>query len=467
MILFELNTRLTHERLDRLADPHLYRLAALGFDAIWLMGIWRIGQKTIEESRTISPDFQGSPYAIAEYEVSPELGGEPALRAFVEQAHSLGIKVLVDFIPNHMGVDSPLVSEHPDWVIHEDHSLRDIHGDDTFDHPQGRLAHGKDPYFPAWSDTVQLDYGSPGLRAHQIAVLERLAGIVDGVRCDMAMLVLREQVKGLWYPKLDPKRFDERYPEEFWSEATRKVRAKNPDFVFLAEVYWDKEAYLQQLGFDLTYDKHLFDLLAHDKPAAEVAGHLRDRPVDYHRRSTHFLENHDEDRAAVRFGPRARPAALLSYGIPGAPFVHMGQMQGFTEKIPVQRLAPLNREKPDAELERFYAKLLGLVKDPLFREGDFEVLGVIEGVLGLVRRHEGRAAIVAARLGGGDPKAANPAFAVPLSRLGLQGPVRARDLWSGAVVEHAPGDDGVLRFAAGVVPSFLENQGFLLELTPG
>src|SRR5262249_51103009 len=142
---------------------------------------------------------------------------------------------------------------HPEYFIFSNTDLRDERPTDYFNHRVGRLAHGRDPYFAGWTDTVQFDYVHPGLRAHQIEVLKKLAGMVDGLRCDMAMLVLREQIKNQWFPRVDWWAFNDHMPEEFWSEAIRAVKGLRSDFIFMAEVYWDKEPYLQQLGFDLTY----------------------------------------------------------------------------------------------------------------------------------------------------------------------------------------------------------------------
>lgn len=465
VILFELNVRLHRRTLAELADEQLERLAALGFDWVWLMGLWRIGDAAIAISRRYGADFEGSPYAIADYEVSPELGGEPALRAFVERAHALGLKVMADFVPNHVAVDSPMLDAHPDFAIHWNPGCRDAHEGDYFDHPRGRLAHGKDPYFAGWTDTAQLDYSHPPLRAHQIGVLRRLAGLVDGVRCDMAMLVLREQIKRQWFPRVDQALFDHHFPEEFWSEAIRSVRAEHPGFTFMAEVYWDKEPTLQALGFDLTYDKKLHDLLAYAAPAGEIAGYLAQADAGYLRRSVHFLENHDEERAAVRFGARQRAAAILSFALPGAVFVHQGEMEGLREKIPVQRRIPLQREQPDPALGRFYAELLACVRDPLFREGEMELLGVQEGVILFLRRLGGRVALVGGSAGY-DDRAESPALSLPLARLAAAGGegLGLRDCLGGALIPLVHQGERIL-LAAGAIASWPGRRAFALELS--
>src|SRR4051812_49780003 len=136
------------------------------------MGIWCMGPAGVTLSRKYAPDFEGSPYAIAEYAVDPLLGGEPALRTFVTRAHALGIKVMADFVPNHLAFDTPLIDIDPGMVIHSNPALRKEYAVDYYDHPKGRLAHGKDPYFSGWNDTVQLDYAYPPLRAYMIEQLQ-------------------------------------------------------------------------------------------------------------------------------------------------------------------------------------------------------------------------------------------------------------------------------------------------------
>ena len=465
MILFELNARLHQKHLDALAEEHLPRLAALGFDWIWIMGIWTMGPRGVVMSRKYALDFEGSPYAIAAYDVDPLLGGEPALRRFVARAHALGIKVMADFIPNHLALDTPLIDVDPAMVIHSNPAVRTEHPTDYYEHAKGRLAHGKDPYFEGWNDTVQLDYAYPPLRAHQVAQLRRIADLVDGVRCDMAMLVLREHVKKNWFPGVDQASFDAAYPREFWDEAVTAVRAAHPDFVFMAEVYWDNEPRLQELGFDFTYNKKLYDQLAHHHPSAEIAAQLAHWPQHYLERCVHFLENHDEERAAHRFGRRTRPSAILSYAIPGAVFVHQGQMEGFAEKLPVQRREPLQHETPNAALRAFYERLLGLVRRPIFRGGELTVLGAEADVVLLLRRRGDERVLVGADPGG-HRHTRSPTLAVSLDALGLapSAAVRAVDLWTGAAVPTTIVGSALV-LAEGAIPSWPENHGFLVQLT--
>jgi glycosidase len=468
VILFELNTRVHGKQFDQIEDAELRASPISGFRWIWTMGIWRISPAVLEISKRFAHDSRARPYAIADYEVSPELGGEPAFRRFVERAHRAGLRVMADFVPNHIAIDSPLIDAHPEWIIHSNPRERDERPNDFYEHPKGRLAHGKDPFFPGWVDTAQLDYAHPELRAHMVQVVRRLGGMVDGLRCDMAMLVLREQVKSQWWPRVSRELFDQHFPGEFWPIAIETVRAERSDFVFMAEVYWDKESYLQELGFDYTYNKKLYDILAHHPAPGEVARYFASTRPAFLQRPCIFLENHDEERAAARFGGRTRPAAVLSYAIPGVVFVHHGQMEGFHEKLPVQRVRPLRREEPDAALMAFYQRLLATVRDPLFRDGEMLSLGEQHGEVLWARRLGARIALGAADVTHA-PSSRSPAITVSASLLGISaGGIRfGRRISSRASRSFltSPGDHLVVR--RGAVASYSENGAFLIELSAG
>ena len=169
---------------------------------------------------------------------------------------------------------------------------------------------------------MQLNYGNPALQEEMIAQLFKIAGQCDGVRCDMAMLVLPDVFERTWGISAQP----------FWPKATSGVREKHPDFRFMAEVYWDLEWTLQQQGFDYTYDKRLYDRLrdAHVRPIRE---HFH-AGTDFQNKLVRFLENHDEPRAAVAFSPEVhRAAAVVTFLAPGLRFFHQGQFEGRKKRI--------------------------------------------------------------------------------------------------------------------------------------
>jgi glycosidase len=182
------------------------------------------------------------------------------------------------------------------------------------------LAYGRDPYFPGWPDTVQLNYANPALQEAMVGELTKIAGQCDGVRCDMAMLILPDVFERTW---------GQRAPL-FWPKATQRVRERFPHFLLMAEVYWDLEWTLLQQGFDYAYDKRLYDRLreGHARPVRE---HLH-AGLDYQNKLARFLENHDEPRAATAFSAEVhKAAAVITFLSPGLRFFHQGQFEGRTK----------------------------------------------------------------------------------------------------------------------------------------
>lgn len=409
--LYELNTRTWKSSRDdegivhvggfnKIASADLKAIRASGFNSLWLMGIWEIGPKVRAISKRYGNDFAGSPFAISDYRISEELGTEEEFKELVDRAHEAGLSVIVDFVPNHMGLDSDWLNEHPEYFIHraldiDEEKLPDseletrypghfVYRTPSYPKDGARVpktimvSYGKDPYFYPWIDTAQLDYADPGLRRKMIDVLSRWAKVVDGVRCDMAMLVLREQVKIHRHPAMSWETFNRWMPEEFWTEAIRAVKRVNPQFSFMAETYWAMEGYLQQLGFDYTYNKPLYEAICnafHSGNAEGLMNFVRMLGMDFLKKGVHFLENHDEERAMNALGDeRQRAAAALLFTLPGIALIHQGQMEGKRERLPVQRVVPLSNEKENTVLADFYRRLLHATALPVFRDGRLHVL---------------------------------------------------------------------------------------------
>ena len=271
---------------------------------------------------------------------------------------------------------------------------------DFFLHESGEvIAFGRDPYFPPWHDTAQLDYTSEGLRARMTEVLKRISQVADGVRCDMAMLLLRDYIRQQWYPFAHQAWFDEKMPAEFWKEAVEQTRHRSPAFCFIAEAYWDQERTLLDLGFDLAYEKRLYDALVARDPSLVLA--RLSRPIADLQGSLYFIENHDEPRAAARFSrEESLAAAALILSLPGSALIHEGQMEGKREQLPVQRLRPVIEETPDENLKADYRKLLEITRAEVFRNGSFQLLeGGPEGVVGFVRQHQNRTIVYVGQIG--------------------------------------------------------------------
>ena len=389
--IFEINTRVHCDRFDQVTQVELDELAQLGFDSVWMMGVWRISEGARKISKITADDFDGSPYAVPAYEINRDLGGRASFARLVNRAHAAGLSVIVDFVSNHTALDSPWILSQPDLFVRSDTRARNQSTNQFFLHKSGDvIAFGRDPYFAPWNDTAQLDYANPSLRARMINELKRISSYADGVRCDMAMLVLRDCFRQLWYPLEADSSFDERWPVEFWEEATSEVTRINPNFKFIAEAYWDKESRLRSLGFDLCYEKKLYDgLVARD--AGRVLERLN-RDKDALLGSLYFIENHDEPRAASVFGRSGNlAAAALILSIPGSVLIHEGQMEGKLERLPVQRVRPLNDEQPDLSLRDSYRQLLEITADDVFKQGDFQLFDPnVYGAIGIIRRDHRR-----------------------------------------------------------------------------
>jgi glycosidase len=389
--IYEINTRVHCNRFDQITQAEFDELAHLGFDAVWMMGVWRISDGARRISKITSDDFEGSPYAVPAYEINREFGGSGQFSRLVKRAHASGLSVIVDFVSNHMALDSSWILQQPDLFIRSDTKARNQSTNQFFLHGSGEVvAFGRDPYFAPWNDTAQLDYSNPSLRTRMIDELKRISAYADGVRCDMAMLVLRDCFRQLWYPLVPDSSFDQRWPGEFWDEAVSEVKGVNPNFKFIAEAYWDKEQQLRSLGFDLSYEKKLYDgLVARD--SGRVLERLQ-RDVDSLLGSLNFIENHDEPRAASVFGRSENLAALaLILSIPGSVLIHEGQMEGEHERLPVQRIRALTDEPPDIAFRESYMQILKVTADDVFKNGDFRLFDPnVYGAIGVMRNDHHR-----------------------------------------------------------------------------
>jgi len=389
--LYQINTRvwlteLSRElgrpaTLDDIPDAELDRLAAMGFDWVWFLSVWQTGpagqriSRTNPEWRKEFPetlpdlrdeDIPGSGFAIAGYSVHQALGGDQALARLRQRLRKRGLRLLLDFVPNHTGLDHPWVEDHPEYYISgtELDLARAPQNYTWVKRKQGDLllAHGRDPFFPGWPDTLQLNYGNPATQEAMIGELQRIAGQCDGVRCDMAMLVLPDVFERTWGIASQP----------FWPRATQCVRQKVPGFCFMAEVYWDLEWTLQQQGFDYTYDKRLYDRLR-DGHARPVREHFW-AELGYQNKMARFLENHDEPRAAAAFSPGVHEAAaVITFLSPGLRFFHQGQLEGRKKRIS-PHLGRAPNEPVDPDLAKFYDRLLAVLRQPVVRDGQWQLL---------------------------------------------------------------------------------------------
>ncbi|MFD0686087.1 alpha-amylase [Actinomadura fibrosa] len=357
-------------------------LAVPGTDVVWLMGVWRrspagraialANAGLLASFREALPDvadadIAGSPYCVRDYVADERLGGEEGLAAARAELDRRGLGLYLDYVPNHVAPDHPWLADRPDCFVQGTEA--DLAADPAaFIQVDGRIyARGRDPFFPPWPDVVQLDAFAPEARAATAEALASIGDRCDGVRCDMAMLMMNDVFARTWGPRAGPPP-----AAEFWPEVLERVRDRHPDMTFMAEAYWDREWALQRQGFDLCYDKRLYDRIT-GGDAGAVRDHLR-AGVDYQRGLVRFLENHDEPRAAAALGPaRERAAAVLAAVLPGAVLWHEGQFEGRRVRVPVF-LARRPDEPPDEAAREFHHRLLAAVRDGRLREGDWSLL---------------------------------------------------------------------------------------------
>lgn len=385
--LIEVNTRVWLSRLSREAgkpltlaeidDATLDEFSHRGFDWVWLLGVWTIGPASRALSRRnaawrtefqaalpdlAEEDICGSSFAISAYEVDDRLGGKAALAGFRARLAERGIRLMLDFVPNHTALDHPWVRTHPDFYVEGSAEALAAAPENYCQVETGHgpriIPHGRDPNFPGWPDTLQLNYANPALQEAQMAELAAIAEQCDGLRCDMAMLLLPEVFQHSWNVR----------PAPFWPKAIAAVRQAHPGFTFLAEAYWGLEWELQQQGFDYCYDKRLYDrLLTSD--GISIRAHLTAN-LDYQDRLARFLENHDEPRAATSFPwLRHQAAAIVTFFAPGLRFFQQGQFDGARIRLPVHLCrGPI--ELQNSDIVHFYERLLKVFRQhAVFRNG--------------------------------------------------------------------------------------------------
>ena len=285
--------------------------------------------------------------------------GSPSARELLRER---GLRLILDFVPNHVAPDHPWVFEHPEYFVQG--NADDARNDPaSFVEAGGKVfACGRDPYFPAWPDVLQLNAFQPGLRQAVIETVSEIAGQCDGIRCDMAMLLLNNIFERTWGARAGTRPVD-----DYWTTIIPAIKAQWPEFRFIAEAYWDLEWELQQQGFDYCYDKKLYDRMEHGD-AENVRLHLL-ADSSYQEGMVRFIENHDEPRAAATFPDgKGRAAAVAILTLPGARLLHEGQFEGRKVRLPVF-LGRRPAEPIDHDLAAFYERLLQETDRDVFRNG--------------------------------------------------------------------------------------------------
>ncbi len=385
--LYQVNTRvwlteLSRElgrpaTLDDIPDSAFDRLAEQGFAWIYFLSVWQTG----EAGRRISinhpgwkdgflvdipdltdEDICGSGFAVTDYALHKSFGKPDALLRLKERLNARGLKLMLDLVPNHTAIDHHWVKSRPEYYVQGNEGSIASAPQNFLRVGKQIFAHGRDPYFDGWPDTLQLDYGKPAFREAMFAEISKIAGTCDGLRCDMAMLILPDVFARTWSIDI----------QSFWPEAISNVKNVHPGFVFMAEVYWDREWDLQQQGFDFTYDKRLYDRLRQND-ARPVREHFWAAP-DYQQRSARFLENHDEPRAAGTFpNDQHKAASILTFFSQGLRFLHQGQFEGYRKRVSVH-LQRKPQEDIDHKIQKFYEELVDCLKLPVVHNGGWKLL---------------------------------------------------------------------------------------------
>ena len=402
-------------RLDEIPDEELETLARRGLNALWLIGVWERSRA----SRTIkqlcgNSEAVASAYSLNGYEIAWELGGEAAYLNLRDRAYRYGVRLASDMVPNHMGIDSPWVVEHPDWFIGrwdkpypaysfngpdlsqdgrvelriEDHYYEQSDAAVVFqrrDRASGEtryIYHGNDGTSFPWNDTAQLDYLNPAVREQVIQAILHVARLFPIIRFDAAMTLAKRHYHRLWFPGpgasgaipsraeygMDQAEFDRCMPHEFWREVVDRVAAEVPGTLLLAEAFWLMEGYfVRTLGMHRVYNSAFMNMLRDEENAKyrSVIKNTLEFDPDIMKRYVNFMSNPDERTAIDQFGKgdKCFGVAVMMATLPGLPMFGHGQIEGFTEKYGMEYQRPRYEETADHWLvERHEREIAPLLK---------------------------------------------------------------------------------------------------------
>ena len=379
----KLNKQITSFR--DIPDSEFESWKAKGFEWVWFMGVWQLGDigrqhdltdsGLIQSYNTVLPgwtedDVIGSPYSIVKYDVNTVLGTEEDLTWLKNKLHSYGMKLMLDFVPNHSACDAPEITTKPNFYVHCP-SGQTI---DPSKYMSNGIAYGCGIWCSPWTDVAQYNYADSEFRQHQIDVLKKIASLADGCRCDMAHLIINDQFWDYWKDQLTAAGYS-KPSSEFWSDAISAVKAQYPNFKFMAESYGDVLNQLHNFGFDWTYDKDPLDkLYGHDMVGYQ--NYIRSHDLTFFSKCAHFTENHDEPRTMEKFwnwAPAAKCAVSTLLTLPGLRFINQDQWLGYKNKIDVH-LRRAADEQPNAEMEKFYETLFKILDLDALKTGTFTQL---------------------------------------------------------------------------------------------
>ena len=405
--------RISH--LDEIPDQELDLLARYGFTGLWLIGLWERSpaSQRIKQQRG-NPEAVASAYSVFDYQIAADLGGEQAYLALRERAWRRGIRMASDMVPNHMGIDSRWVIEHPEWFVSLDYSpfpsysfngtnlssdehvgiyLEDHYYDSTdaavvfklVDHWSGSsryIYHGNDGTSMPWNDTGQLNYLMPDVREAVIQTILHVARKFPVIRFDAAMTLAKKHYQRLWFPEpgtggaiptraeygLPREQFDALFPIEFWREVVDRVAQEVPDTLLLAEAFWLMEGYfVRTLGMHRVYNSAFMNMLRDEKNQEYrlVMKNTLDFDSEILKRYVNFMNNPDERTAVDQFGKGDKyfGVCTLMCTLPGLPMFGHGQVEGYTEKYGMEFRRAYWDEWPDSYLvERHEREIFPLLR---------------------------------------------------------------------------------------------------------
>ncbi len=415
-------------RLDQIPDEELALLAHRGLNSLWLIGLWeRSRASRIIKRLCGKEDAVASAYSLYNYTIAEDLGGHQAYTHLRDRAAAHGLRLASDMVPNHMGIDSTWVIEHPEWFLSRPdapfpaYSFEgpDLSGDDRVEikiedhyYEQSDAAvvfrrrdkwtgdtrfvyHGNDGTSFPWNDTAQLDYLNPAVREQVIQTILQVARNFPIIRFDAAMTLAKRHIQRLWYPapgaggaipsraeySMPTSEFDAHIPVEFWREVVDRVAAEVPGTLLLAEAFWMMEGYfVRTLGMHRVYNS-AFMVLLRDEDNAHYRGLLK-QTMEFDpgimKRYVNFMSNPDERTAIDQFGTGDKyfGVATLMATLPGLPMFGHGQVEGFTEKYGMEYQRPRFDETPNQWLvDRHQREIAPLLyQRALFAESDNFVL---------------------------------------------------------------------------------------------
>ena len=415
-------------RLDQIPDEELRLLNERGITGLWLIGLWErsVASRTIKRLRG-HHDAVASAYSLKEYNIAEDLGGNSAYENLRDRASRFGLRLASDMVPNHMGIDSPWVIEHPDWFISRwespfpSYSFNgpdlsadprveikiDDHYYDQTDaavafrvrhHADGAtryMYHGNDGTTFAWNDTAQLDYSKAYVREHVMQVILHVARLFPIIRFDAAMVLAKRHVQRLWFPlpgaggsipsraenSMSQEEFDALMPHEFWREVVDRVAAEVPGTLLLAEAFWLLEGYfVRTLGMHRVYNSAFMNMLR-DEENAKYRSYLKktiEFDPDILKRYVNFMSNPDERTAIDQFGSEDKyfGVATLLATIPGLPMFGHGQIEGYTERYGMEYKTAKMEEWPNEWLvSRHMREIAPLLKQRyIFAESEHFVM---------------------------------------------------------------------------------------------